>query len=111
MPGMIRPRFSLRTFFVTITLLVVVFLWHFKSTRDQQRLICDQAIATELSNIHWKALDSDSRFQTFNSTLASTFDVQSPCSTTFLLLSGNFSNGATADSFEQGLLADWSKPI
>ena len=106
---MIRPRFSLRTFFVTITLLTVVVLWHVKSTRDQQRLICDQAIATELSNIHWNTID-DSRFQTFNSTLASSFNQQSHCITTFLLPIGNLSNGEVADAFEQGLLTDWSKP-
>jgi hypothetical protein len=107
--AMIRPRFSLRTFFVTITLLVIVFLWHFNSTRDKQRL-CDQAIATALSNIHWQMLGDNKTFQTFNTSLSNSFNQQSPCSTSFLLPSGSFSDGSPADTFEQGLLTDWSKP-
>jgi len=110
MLGMIRPRFSLRTFFVTITLLVVAFLWYFNSTHDKQRL-CDQAVATALSNIHWMKLDSaGSQYQAFSSNLASSFNQESRCSTSFLMPSGKFLDGTPADFFEQGLLTDWSKP-
>jgi hypothetical protein len=112
-----RPRFSLRTLFIVVTVIALFLWWQLYVRRDRQQLICDQFVATSLTGIHSKAMaqrNSDSvpgamNFDSLIATMTNSFNPKTPCHGSFLLPNGKFRDGTLADDYEKQILADWSK--
>ena len=106
-----RFRFTIRDllWLVTgVTVVAVLLVWHFTVTRDRQRLIYDQVVATALTTIHWQSLE-EATYRSYTRSMSNSFNSQSACGITFLLPDGKFKDGTPVDDFERQILADWSK--
>jgi hypothetical protein len=103
-----RPRFSLRTLFILVTIICVALAWNLFERRERQRLLCSQLVDKVLVSKHWAADQKSGGYAAFVSQFASELGSQSEYISSFLHLNGTLDDGKPIDDFEKQILAKWS---
>jgi len=112
-----KPRFSLRTLLLVVTLICPILAWwKYAVTLQYYRTICSQAVAGDLNQRHWQAVSSGSRTQSLPPPslfgLTSWNDQGPPLgwNVGLILPGGTFRGGSIPDDFEKQLLFNWTRP-
>jgi hypothetical protein len=103
----LRPRFSVRTLLIFVTLICIGLGWGMHSRRAHYRQVCVQQLDRVLLTAHWKATQDTENAKELTELLAGDLGSNLNCATIFLRPDGKFTDGTAADSYEQDLLKSW----